>query len=94
MPNSWKIQNGYGFSWGIRGLRIGKNQYGNWWVSVSLPLGFRVIKYFRFDRNITSPQIPSTNLNNSLPNHLNRVLITQHLTENQKILERIKQQKS
>jgi hypothetical protein len=30
-----------GLSWGVRGLRVGKSTYGNWWVSFSLPLGFR-----------------------------------------------------
>lgn len=30
-----------GLSWGVRGLRIGKSAYGNWWVSLGLPFGFR-----------------------------------------------------
>jgi hypothetical protein len=30
-----------GLSWGLRGLRVGKSTYGKWWVSFSLPLGFR-----------------------------------------------------
>lgn len=35
---------GYGFSWGGRGFRIGRSQYGNWWISVGLPFGFRITK--------------------------------------------------
>ena len=33
-----------GWSWGTRGFRIGRNQFGNWWISVSLPFGFRYTK--------------------------------------------------
>lgn len=30
-----------GLSWGVRGFRIGKSSYGNWWISLGLPFGFR-----------------------------------------------------
>lgn len=33
-----------GISWGFRGFRVGRNQFGNWWVSVGLPFGFRYSK--------------------------------------------------
>jgi hypothetical protein len=31
-------------SWGLRGFRVGRNQFGNWWVSIGLPFGFRYSK--------------------------------------------------
>lgn len=38
------LKPGYGISWGGRGFRIGRSQYGNWWISVGLPFGFRITK--------------------------------------------------
>ena len=52
MARDWKIQNGYGLSWGVAGLRVGKNQHGSWWISIRLPLGFRVIKYITSTKKI------------------------------------------
>lgn len=36
-----------GLSWGMRGFRIGKSAYGNWWLSIRLPLGFRYMHVFK-----------------------------------------------
>jgi|688.fasta_scaffold1762489_2 hypothetical protein len=33
-----------GISWGFRGFRVGRNQFGNWWISLGLPFGFRYSK--------------------------------------------------
>ena len=37
-------QHDFGVSWGMRGFRVGRSQYGTWWVSVQLPFGFRITK--------------------------------------------------
>jgi hypothetical protein len=34
----------FGLSWGMRSFRIGRSQYGTWWVSVRLPFGFRITR--------------------------------------------------
>lgn len=34
----------FGLSWGMRGFRVGRSQYGTWWVSVQLPFGFRITR--------------------------------------------------
>ena len=34
----------FGLSWGTRGFRVGRSQYGTWWVSLRLPFGFRVTR--------------------------------------------------
>jgi hypothetical protein len=34
----------FGLSWGTRGFRVGRSQYGTWWVSVRLPFGFRITR--------------------------------------------------
>jgi len=34
----------FGLSWGMRGFRVGRSQYGTWWFSVQLPLGFRITR--------------------------------------------------
>jgi hypothetical protein len=34
----------FGLSWGVRGLRVGRSQYGTWWISVQLPIGFRITR--------------------------------------------------
>jgi len=82
----------FGISWGVPGLRIGKSQYGTWWVSVGLPFGFRITK----NLGSFSKQVPS-----SLPATYQQPAISpapsvptqpqiQHLTENQKILEKMR----
>lgn len=34
----------FGLSWGMRGFRFGRSQYGTWWISVRLPFGFRIAR--------------------------------------------------
>ena len=34
----------FGLSWGMRGFRVGRSQYGTWWVSLQLPFGFRITR--------------------------------------------------
>jgi hypothetical protein len=48
-----------GISWGLRGFRIGRNQFGNWWISVSLPFGFRYSK--TLGKLNTANSIPNKN---------------------------------
>jgi len=93
----WKIQNGYGFSWGIAGFRVGQNQYGKWWVSVGLPLGFRVTKYLSYEpkNNFSSnnqPGIQNSSTSSSF-SKLSSRHVSNHLTHNQQVLENIKNQK-
>ena len=44
MAKSWHPQNGFGLSWGLPGFRVGRSEYGTWWVSIGLPFGFRMTK--------------------------------------------------
>src|SRR4051812_36093886 len=32
----------FGVSWGVGGFRVGRSQYGTWWISLSLPFGVRI----------------------------------------------------
>lgn len=58
MKSSRKFSNSFGLSWASRRLRVGRTQYGNWWVSLRLPFGFKFTK--KFDRlNVSSPTVPS-----------------------------------
>lgn len=34
----------FGLSWGMRGFRVGRSQYGTWWISVRLPFGFGITR--------------------------------------------------
>ncbi len=55
-----------GLSWGIRGFRIGKSAYGNWWLSIRLPLGFRYLHIFKNKKagvSITSHNQQQSNKN-------------------------------
>jgi len=82
----------FGISWGVPGFRIGKSQYGTWWISIGLPLGFRITK------NLGSLKAPKP-LSSSSPNQLQAVnpqqpnithSQTHQPTENQKLLEKMK----
>lgn len=61
-----------GISWGFRGFRIGRNQFGNWWFYIGLPFGFRYYKTlgkFRgLKKTTTSPEIQSSKRRNSKVN--------------------------
>lgn len=90
--NHFKQSNDFGISWGVPGFRIGKSQYGTWWISVGLPLGFRITKNIS---PITNPfslfkrsSIKQQTVNLAKLNTLNAQ--SQHLTENQKLLEKIR----
>jgi hypothetical protein len=67
-----------GISWGLRGFRVGRNQFGNWWVSVSLPFGFRYSK-----------TLGKLNTANSLPNEPEKSL-TQNRNTTSKNTNRLK----
>ena len=92
MSNDWQSQQGFGLSWGVRGFRIGKSQYGTWWISVGLPFGFRIT------RRIGRQHDPITPLQNLSPQTLSNPNLTsvEHLsatTNNQKILEEMRKKK-
>jgi hypothetical protein len=82
----------FGISWGVPGLRIGKSQYGNWWISIGLPLGFRITKNLGSMKSSqpspahTQPQPLVTSHPQAIPQQTQ----SQQLTENQKLLEKMK----
>lgn len=80
----------FGISWGVPGFRIGKSQYGNWWISIGLPLGFRITKNLG---SMKSSQHSSRRIEPQpqLTNHSQAISPqSQQLTENQKLLEKMK----
>jgi hypothetical protein len=79
-------QNGYGYSWGMRGFRIGRSSYGNWWVSISLPFGIRFTK--RLGKNLLSQT--NTTAKKITESHDPVDAPPTTATSNQKILARIK----
>jgi hypothetical protein len=92
MNNNWQSQQSFGLSWGVRGFRIGKSQYGTWWISVGLPFGFRIT------RRIGRQHDPITHLQNLSPQPLSIPNLTsvEHLTattNNRKILEEMRKKK-
>ena len=85
----------FGVSWGVPGLRIGRSQYGTWWISIGLPLGFRVTKNLGplRDPNPVSNSIPSSQPSmNSLQQTIPQLPI-QKLTDNEKILKKMRESK-
>jgi len=89
---NFRQDNGLGISWGVRGLRIGRSQYGRWWISIGLPLGFRITKNLgpiRGPRTQSSPStVPQPLIDAQIPVEPHATL--QPLTENQKLLERMR----
>ena len=77
-----------GLSWGMRGFRIGKSSYGNWWISLGLPFGFRytwMLGKQHMNKSKPqieeSPQIDSTNeiiesSENNKPNSRNQEILS------------------
>ncbi|USI27900.1 hypothetical protein [Alteromonas macleodii] len=80
-----------GFSWGVKYFRIGRSQTGRWWISIRMPLGFRIKK----------------SLNHLKPSNSKRVIVQKEVikssvlddkhqekdhekTNNEKILDNIK----
>ena len=92
--NSVPPQN-FGVSWGIRGLRIGRSQYGTWWISVGLPFGFRVTKRLGRLRDPVQTQPPSVH---GTPDARSELPTMPHddpvdmapSTKNQKVLEQMR----
>jgi hypothetical protein len=93
---NFRQTNDFGISWGVPGLRIGKSQYGTWWISIGLPLGFRITKslgslktqVFESSTPPTQPQALNPQTLSTLHSQ------TDHLTKNQKLLEKMKNQKN
>jgi hypothetical protein len=79
-----------GLSWGTRGFRIGKSSYGNWWISIGFPFGFRYT--WRLGRSLL-PKQPEQIVNESKSQE-RKVLIdnsqsSEHKTQNQEIIEKM-----
>ena len=90
----FRQNNDFGISWGVPGFRIGKSQYGTWWISIGLPLGFRITKNIS---PITNPfslfkRSPIEEQTANSPKLITSKEQSQHLTENQKLLEKIRNQ--
>lgn len=97
MRGSYQPSKDFGLSWGFAGFRIGRSQYGTWWVSVGLPFGFRVTRRLGRQHDPTlGAQQPTTNF---LPATTTPVPSSQPslpppaTTRNQKILEQMRSNK-
>lgn len=96
MKNYRRGADGFGISWGVPGLRIGRSQYGSWWIMVGLPFGFRFTKRLGKMRNPFSQKLSeeSKNSNQGIVREAEPATTqrtpSQPLTKNQEILERIK----
>ena len=81
----------FGVSWGIRGFRIGRSQYGTWWVSIWLPFGIRITRRLGRERSSLGKASEAVAQPHGaeappLPNQGS----AQPLTHNQEILEKIR----
>lgn len=91
--NNFRVpKHDFGVSWGFPGFRVGRSQYGTWWISISLPLGFRINKRLgklrdpddtvvipeQKSQSTTAPAPPISQTSNN------------PMTKNQEILDRIK----
>ena len=89
---------GFGMSWGFGGVRFGRSQFGNWWISVGLPFGFRMTKRLGGTVFENESFYPEKDINN--PDHVlnnfedSAEAADQDHTENSKILNRIRGMKS
>lgn len=97
MKNYRRRADGFGISWGVPGLRIGRSQYGTWWITVGLPFGFRITKQLGKMRDPLDPKLLEEAKDNSPvsekkapPTIMQTQLPSQPRTKNQEILERIK----
>lgn len=98
MSRDWRSQNNFGLSWGFPGLRVGRSQYGTWWVSIGLPLGFRITKRLGKSRNplVDAPSQASEQLTDTTPVQRleveapNPLLDSGVTAKNRKILARMK----
>ena len=93
MRGSYQPSNDFGLSWGFAGFRIGRSQYGTWWVSVGLPFGFRVTRRLgrQHDPSLGAPQ-PTTNFSPVIETPVpssSPSLPPPATTRNQKILEKM-----
>lgn len=83
----------FGISWGVPGLRIGKSQYGTWWISIGLPLGFRITKNLgsmKDPRPLSNESLPQLPMGSQTRSPISSQAQSQKLTENQKLLEKMK----
>jgi hypothetical protein len=88
----------FGVSWGIRGFRIGRSQYGTWWISIGLPFGIRITRRLGREKQEAIPslkehveQIPEVSSPELPLRHEPSALPSGHVAEeNAKILERMR----
>jgi Protein of unknown function (DUF4236) len=84
---------GLGVSWGIGGMRVGRAPTGAYWVSLTIPgTGISFFKYltFRKDASLFNEQI-SQGLSSDILNIPPQQPPQENLTQNERILEHIKQ---
>jgi hypothetical protein len=97
VKNYRRGSDGFGISWGVPGLRIGRSQHGTWWIMVGLPFGFRITKRLGRMRDPmgtqSAEQLQPINLGEEKEVPVMPIQAkppSQPLTKNQEILERIK----
>jgi len=87
-------------SWGFPGFRVGRSEYGTWWVSVGLPFGFRVTKRLGRSKDPEEAVNHSAPLTGTLPTNSpaqqvgveasKPLTLPTRVSRNQEILERMK----
>ncbi len=101
MRNTRQPPHDFGMSWGVPGFRVGRSQYGTWWVSVGLPFGIRITRRIGKERRPleATPQgqeseIPSIDHSRE-PQGIGQAqpTATHSLSKNQEILERMRSKK-
>jgi hypothetical protein len=80
-----------GLSWGMRGFRIGKSAYGNWWISLGLPFGFRYTWMLgKQPMNKSKPQIEESSQIDSTNEIIESSENNKPNSRNQEILSKMK----
>jgi hypothetical protein len=98
MSRDWRSQHNFGVSWGFPGLRIGRSEYGTWWVSIGLPFGFRITKRLGRSKDPLSGPVNSVSGQVTLPPPVElpqakdptQVASSAVISKNREVLERMK----
>lgn len=98
MSRHFRSQHNFGVSWGFPGLRIGRSEYGTWWVSIGLPFGFRITKRLGRSKDPLSGPADSVSGQETLPPPVQThqakaptpVSSSGGSTKNREVLERMK----
>lgn len=79
-----------GLSWGVRGLRVGKSSYGNWWLSFGLPFGFRYTWMLGKDPFSSKPKVEEIPLQSEANEVIESPPRNQLEAHNKEILKKMK----